>query len=234
MVQPTSHTDFISGVMLLIDKPVDWSSFDIVKKIRNLICKKLGIKKLKVGHAGTLDPLATGLMIVCTGKATKDIEGYQGLDKEYLSTLHLGASTPSCDLETEIDQKYPTEHIDHEMIKQVLEGFKGESLQVPPIFSAKRIQGKRAYDLARKGEEPAMRRQLININELELLGFEVPELTLRVTCSKGTYIRALARDIGEKLSSGAYLADLRRTKIGDYSVNDAMIPKKFEELLIKL
>jgi tRNA pseudouridine55 synthase len=234
MYQITPHTDFIKGAVLLIDKPVDWSSFDIVKKVRNMISKKLGVKKLKVGHAGTLDPLASGLMIICTGKATKEIDSYQGLEKEYIATLYLGASTISCDLETEIDQTFPTEHINPELIKKVLHDFKGESFQVPPVFSAKRIQGRRAYDFARKGEEIAMRPQLINISEIEMIDFKIPEITLRVKCSKGTYIRALARDIGKALNSGAYLAVLRRTKIGQFSVDEALILKKFEELLINL
>jgi tRNA pseudouridine55 synthase len=234
MYQITPHTDFINGTMLLIDKPVDWSSFDIVKKVRNLICKKLGVNKLKVGHAGTLDPLASGLMIICTGKATKEIENYQGMEKEYIATFHIGASTPSSDLETEIDHTFPTEHIDLELISKVLQDFKGGTIQVPPIFSAKRIQGKRAYDFARKGEEIAMRPQLINISELEILDFKLPELTLKIKCSKGTYIRALARDIGIALGSGGYLSLLRRTKIGQYSVDEALIPKKFEELLNNL
>ncbi|KPL22424.1 MAG: pseudouridine synthase [Bacteroides sp. SM1_62] len=224
----------MKGAVLLIDKPVDWSSFDIVKKVRNMISKRLGLKKLKVGHAGTLDPLASGLMIICTGKATKEIESYQGLEKEYIATLYLGASTPSCDLETEVDHTFPTDHISPELIHKILDNFKGESLQVPPVFSAKRIQGRRAYDFARKGEELAMRPQLINISELEMLDFKTPELTLRVKCSKGTYIRALARDIGKALDTGAYLAVLRRTKIGQFSVDDALIPKKIEELLINL
>jgi tRNA pseudouridine55 synthase len=234
MYQITPHTDFIKGAVLLVDKPVDWSSFDIVKKVRNLICRKLGIKKLKVGHAGTLDPLASGLMIICTGQATKDIETYQGLDKEYIATLHIGASTPSCDLETEVDRTFPTLHINLELIHKVLDDFKGESLQVPPVFSAKRVGGKRAYDFARSGEELSLRPQLINISRLELLGFDNPELNLMVRCSKGTYIRALARDIGKALHSGAYLAALRRTRIGQFSVDDALIPKKIEELLINL
>jgi tRNA pseudouridine55 synthase len=234
MYHITPHTDFIKGAVLLIDKPVDWSSFDIVKKVRNMISKKLGVKKLKVGHAGTLDPLASGLMIICTGKATKEIDSYQGLEKEYIATLYLGASTISCDLETEIDQTFPTEHINPELIKKVLHDFKGESFQVPPVFSAKRIQGRRAYDFARKGEEIAMRPQLINISEIEMIDFKIPEITLRVKCSKGTYIRALARDIGKALNSGAYLAVLRRTKIGQFSVDEALILKKFEELLINL
>lgn len=199
-----------------------------------MISKKLGVKKLKVGHAGTLDPLATGLMILCTGKATKEIGNYQGLEKEYIATLHLGASTPSCDLETEVDQSFPTEHINLELINRVLQDFKGETIQVPPVFSAKRIRGRRAYDFARKGEEIAMRPQLINISELEILDFNIPELTLRIKCSKGTYIRGLARDIGKALDSGAYLALLRRTKIGQFSVDEALILKKFEEILINL
>ncbi len=234
MVQITPNTDFINGAVLLIDKPVEWSSFDIVKKIRNLLSRKLMVEKIKVGHAGTLDPLASGLMIICTGKATKEIESYQGMDKEYMATLHLGESTPSCDLETDVDQTYPTEHINLELIKKVINDFIGESIQVPPVFSAKRIQGRRAYVLARKGETLKMRPQLININELEILDFENPELTLRIKCSKGTYIRALAHDIGEALNSGAYLANLRRTKIGQFSVDEALLPEKFEKILNNL
>ncbi len=234
MHQITPHTDFVKGAVLLVDKPVDWSSFDMVKKVRNMISKSHGIKKLKVGHAGTLDPLASGLMIICTGKATKEIESYQWMEKEYIATIHLGASTPSCDLETEVDHTFPTEHINLEMIRKVLDEFKGESLQIPPVFSAKRIHGKRAYDFARKGKALAMRPQLINISALEILDFKMPELTIRVRCSKGTYIRALARDIGKALHSGAYLTGLRRTKIGQFSVDDALMPKKIEELLINL
>ncbi len=234
MQEITPHTDFINGAMLLIDKPVDWSSFDIVKKIRNLISKKLGIKKLKVGHAGTLDPLATGLMIICTGKATKEIENYQGLEKEYIATFYLGATTPSCDLETEVDQSFPTEHINLELINKVLQDFMGETLQVPPVFSAKRVGGRRAYDFARKGEDLAMRPHLINISELKIIDFKIPELILRIRCSKGTYVRGLARDIGKALDSGAYLALLRRTKIGQFSVDEALVLNKFEEILINL
>lgn len=234
MQEITPHTDFINGAMLLIDKPVDWSSFDIVKKVRNMICKKLGIKKLKVGHAGTLDPLATGLMIICTGKATKEIENYQGLEKEYIATFYLGATTPSCDLETEVNQSFPTEHINLELINKVLQDFMGETIQVPPIFSAKRVGGRRAYDFARKGEDLAMRPQLINISELKIIDFKIPELILRIKCSKGTYVRGLARDIGKALDSGAYLALLRRTKIGQFSVDEALDLKKFEEILINL
>ncbi len=199
-----------------------------------MISKKLGIKKLKVGHAGTLDPLATGLMIICTGKATKEIENYQGLEKEYIATFYLGATTPSCDLETEVNQSFPTEHINLELINKVLQDFMGETIQVPPIFSAKRVGGRRAYDFARKGEDIAMRPQLINISELKIIDFKIPELILRIKCSKGTYVRALARDIGKALDSGAYLALLRRTKIGQFSVDEALVLKKFEEILINL
>jgi tRNA pseudouridine55 synthase len=173
-------------------------------------------------------------MIICTGQATKEIESYQGLEKEYLATLYLGASTPSSDLETDIDRTFPTAHINLELINKVLNDFKGESLQLPPVFSAKRVKGRRAYDFARSGEDLAMRPQLINISGLELLGFDNPELKLKVKCSKGTYIRALARDIGKALHSGAYLAALRRTKIGRFSVDEALILKKIEELLINL
>ena len=199
-----------------------------------MISKKLGIKKLKVGHAGTLDPLATGLMIICTGKATKEIENYQGLEKEYIATFYLGATTPSCDLETEVDQSFPTEHINLELINKVLQDFMGETLQVPPVFSAKRVGGRRAYEFARKGEYLAMRPQLINISELKIIDFKIPELIIRIKCSKGTYVRALARDIGKALDSGAYLALLRRTKIGQFSVDEALVLKKFEEILINL
>ncbi len=199
-----------------------------------MISKKLGIKKLKVGHAGTLDPLATGLMIICTGKATKEIENYQGLEKEYIATFYLGATTPSCDLETEVNQSFPTEHINLELINKVLQDFMGETIQVPPIFSAKRVGGRRAYDFARKGEDIAMRPQFINISELKIIDFKIPELILRIKCSKGTYVRGLARDIGKALDSGAYLALLRRTKIGQFSVDEALVLKKFEEILINM
>ena len=224
-------TDFIKGAVLLIDKPVDWSSFDVVKKIRNLLCHKLGVKKIKVGHAGTLDPLATGLMIVCTGKATREIESYQGMPKEYNAFFKLGQTTPSFDLETEVDQEYPTEHITRNVILNLFQELQGESEQVPPVFSAKRLQGKRAYEYARQGKEVEMKPVKITIHEMELLGFKEQELRARILCGKGTYIRALARDIGTALGSGAYLAELRRTAIGQFSVENALVPKKFEEML---
>ncbi len=225
------HTDFIKGAVLLIDKPADWSSFDVVKKIRNLLCIKLGVKKIKVGHAGTLDPLATGLMIICTGKATKEIESYQGMQKEYEAIIRLGQTTPSFDLETEVDKEYPTEHITEKVILNLFQDLIGESEQIPPIFSAKRFQGKRAYDFARQGKELEMRPVRITIYKIELLGLQGQELRLRILCSKGTYIRALARDLGHALGSGAFLAVLRRTAIGHYSVKDALVPIKFEEML---
>lgn len=225
------NTDFLKGSVLLIDKPADWSSFDVVKKIRNLLRQKLGVKKIKVGHAGTLDPLATGLMILCTGKATRDIESYQDMPKEYEAAFRLGQTTPSYDLETEVDGEYPTEHITNDLILKTIQDFTGESVQVPPIFSAKRLGGKRAYEFARQGREMEMEPVKITMHELELLGFEGTYLRLRILCSKGTYIRALARDFGEAMGSGAYLADLRRTAIGHFSVKDAQTPKKFEEML---
>jgi tRNA pseudouridine55 synthase len=225
------NTDFLKGSVLLIDKPVDWSSFDVVKKIRNLLRQRLGVKKIKVGHAGTLDPLATGLMILCTGKATRDIESYQDMPKEYEAIFRLGQTTPSYDLETEVDGEYPTEHITNDLILETIQNFTGESVQVPPIFSAKRLGGKRAYEFARQGREMEMEPVKITIHELELLGLEGADLRLRILCSKGTYIRALARDFGEAMGSGAYLADLRRTAIGHFLVKDALTLRKFEEML---
>lgn len=226
-----SNTDFLKGTVLLIDKPVNWSSFDVVKKIRNLLRQKLGVKKIKVGHAGTLDPLATGLMILCTGKATRDIESYQNMPKEYEATFKLGQTTPSFDLETKVDREYSTEHIKSELIMKTIQDLTGESEQVPPIFSAKRLGGKRAYEYARQGREMEMEPVKITIHEMELLEFKGTDLRLRILCSKGTYIRALARDFGEALSSGAYLADLRRTAIGHFLVKHALVPAKFEEML---
>jgi tRNA pseudouridine55 synthase len=229
-----ANTDFSEGAILLIDKPLDWSSFDVVKKVRNVICRKFKINKIKVGHAGTLDPLATGLMIICTGRATKQIESYQEMEKEYVATIKLGESTPSFDLETDPDQSYPTEHITRELVITTLETFTGESMQVPPVFSAKRFKGKRAYDFAREGRELKMKPQHIDIYEIENLNYDRPELIIRIRCSKGTYIRSLARDIGVALDTGAHLTALRRTHIGDYSVDDALSPERFAETLNNL
>ncbi len=212
--------DYIAGEVLFVNKPLKWTSFDLIYKIRNRISRKLDIKKIKVGHAGTLDPLATGVMIVCTGKATKRIEEFQYQTKEYIATLKLGATTPSYDLEKEIDAYYPTEHITEELVNKVVPGFVGEIWQVPPIYSAVKVDGKKAYDYARKGEEVELKAKLLVIDEIEVLNFSLPELKIRVVCSKGTYIRALARDIGEALQSGAHLIALERTRIGEIRLED--------------
>jgi tRNA pseudouridine55 synthase len=206
-----------------------------VAKIRWNLCRKLGTKKLKVGHTGTLDPLATGVVIICTGKKTKLIDQLQYDVKEYIATLQLGATTPSYDLEKEIDATYPTEHITRELIDQTIPLFLGEQWQVPPIFSAVQINGKRAYEFARKGEEVELKPKLLVIDEIEVLAFDEAkmQLTIRVVCSKGTYIRALARDIGEKLHSGAHLIALRRTRVGNTKVEDCYTIENFLEELEK-
>lgn len=278
--------NFQTGEILYIDKPYRWTSFDVVNKVRWLLCKRLGTKKLKVGHAGTLDPLATGVMIVCTGRATKRIDELQAHTKEYIAVLRLGATTPSFDLEHEIDAYYPTEHITHEQVESVLQTFLGRIEQVPPAYSAVKVDGKRAYDLARKDKEVELKPKVLIIDEIELLGCELnegnplpaptecdpcsslrgeagtphsspttiprsgmrnkaflhspeqptdatayPSITIRVVCSKGTYIRALARDIGVALGSGAHLTALRRTRVGDVGVNDCITMDAFPEWL---
>ena len=223
--------DFNEGVILAFDKPYRWTSFDVVGKVRWLICRHLGVKKLKVGHAGTLDPLATGVLIVCTGKATKRIEELQAGTKEYLATIRLGATTPSYDLEKPIDATYPTEHITREMVEQVLERFKGTIEQVPPTFSACKVDGKRAYKMARKGDEVELKPKTLVIDEIELTECNLPDITIRVVCSKGTYIRALARDIGQALESGGHLIALRRTRVGDFKAQDCLNPEQFKEWL---
>lgn len=226
--------NFISGQILTFDKPLGWTSFQLVGKVRWLLCRAIGRKKLKVGHAGTLDPLATGMMVICTGKATKRIEELQLGRKEYTATLQLGATTPSYDLEHEVDATFPTEHITEEAVKDALQRFTGEIEQIPPIFSACKVDGKRAYDLARKGKDVELKAKRITIDELELLRFdpETMQIDIRVRCSKGTYIRSLARDIGEALNSGAHLTALRRTQVGDYKVEDAFPSiEAFEEWL---
>lgn len=228
-----SHLDFIEGEILHFDKPLHWTSFDVVGKVRWMLCKKLGVKKLKVGHTGTLDPLATGIVTVCTGRKTKQIDQLQAHVKEYVATFQLGATTPSFDLEKTIDQTYPTEHITAELISEVLARFRGEIWQVPPTFSAVKIDGKRAYEYARKGEDVEIKPKLLVIDELEILDFCPEQMTLqiRVVCSKGTYIRALARDIGQALHSGAHLIALRRTRIGDVTLADCISIEQFKELL---
>lgn len=216
---------------MAFDKPYEWTSFGLVAKVRYLLCKRLGVKKLKVGHAGTLDPLATGVLLVCTGKATKRIEELQAHTKEYVATLRLGATTPSFDLEKPVDAEYPTEHITREMVEETLNRFIGTIEQVPPVFSACKVNGSRAYDLARKGEEVELKAKTLVIDEMELLQCELPEIVIRVVCSKGTYIRALARDIGVALQSGAHLTALRRTRIGAVRVEDCLKLDDFAEWL---
>jgi len=221
--------DFITGEVLYFDKPYRWTSFDVVAKVRWLLCRKLHVKKLKVGHAGTLDPLATGVVTVCTGRATKRIDELQAHTKEYVATLQLGATTPSYDLEKEIDATFPTEHITRQLIDEVLPRFRGRIEQVPPAFSACKVDGDRAYKLARKGQDVQLKAKILVIDELEVLSFdpETMQLTLRIVCSKGTYIRALARDIGEALQSGAHLIALRRTRVGDITVEQCMQVEDF-------
>lgn len=221
--------DFKEGEILYFDKPLGWTSFKVVSHARYHICRHIGEKKLKVGHAGTLDPLATGVMIVCTGKATKRIEEFQGHTKEYVATIRLGATTPSFDLEHEIDATYPTEHITQEMVEETLKRFVGSIEQVPPAFSACMVNGKRAYDLARKGQEVELKAKTLVIDEIELLEYAMPDIKVRVVCSKGTYIRALARDIGQALQSGAHLIALRRTRVGDVRVEQCLNPLEFKE-----
>ncbi|MCK9401462.1 MAG: tRNA pseudouridine(55) synthase TruB [Bacteroidales bacterium] len=222
--------DFIRGELLLIDKAIDWTSFDAVNKVRRLISRQLG-KKLKVGHAGTLDPKATGLLLICTGAMTKRINELVGLDKEYAGTFLLGATTPSYDSETEINHKSETGHLTSEMILAATQKFIGTIQQVPPQFSAKLVEGKRAYLSARKNKEVKIEPVTITIKEFEITRIDLPEVSFRVVCSKGTYIRSLARDFGEALNSGAYLTSLRRTGIGRYSVQDALTVAQFEALL---
>ncbi len=221
------NLDFIAGEILLINKPYSWGSFDVVKKIRYTLQKKFNIKKLKVGHAGTLDPLASGLLIVCIGKKTKTIASMIEFDKEYYAKIFIGATTPSYDLETEVDKKYSISHIDKELVVSILSEFIGEQEQVPPIFSAKKIQGERAYEKARKGINIEMKSSSINIEEIELLSFNLPYIEIRVVCSKGTYIRSLARDIGLALNSGGYLAGLERTRIGNYKLENSITLDSF-------
>lgn len=224
--------DFKAGEILYFDKPLGWTSFQVVRHIRHHVCERLkASKRFKVGHAGTLDPMATGVMFICTGKATKRIEELQYHTKEYVATLYLGATTPSYDMEHEVDATYPTEHITRELVEEALRCFLGEIWQVPPTYSACNVGGKRAYLYARKGQEVELKPKLLVIDEIELLEYRMPEIKIRVVCSKGTYIRALARDIGEKLGSGAYLTGLRRTRVGDVRVEDCMDPRCFREWL---
>ena len=219
--------DFQEGEILYFNKPLHWTSFDLVSKIRYKISRSLRIKKIKVGHAGTLDPLATGVMIICTGKATKKIEALQYGTKEYIATLRLGATTPSFDLETAIDETFETSHITKEMTEKVLQQFTGRIEQVPPSFSACKVEGNRAYQLARKGIDVELKPKLLVIDEMELMSFHDDLLTIRIVCSKGTYIRALARDIGKALHSGAHLVALQRTRVGDATLDKCLSVEEF-------
>ena len=212
--------DFINGEVLYVAKPLNWTSFNLVNKLRWKLQRTLNVKKLKVGHAGTLDPLATGVMILCTGKSTKLIESFQYQTKEYIATLELGATTPSFDLELPVDGTFPTGHITREMVDEIIPQFLGEIQQVPPAYSAVKVDGKRAYDYARSGQEIELKSKLLVIDDIEVLDFTLPVLKIRVVCSKGTYIRALARDIGLALGSGAHLLALERTRIGDVTLKD--------------
>ncbi|MBN2807631.1 MAG: tRNA pseudouridine(55) synthase TruB [Prolixibacteraceae bacterium] len=231
MSQSLQNPDFLAGEILLFDKPIDWTSFDVVNRVRIMLCRKLKVKKLKVGHAGTLDPKATGLVVLCTGRATKKIEEIQAEEKEYTATLKLGAITPSYDLETEESETFPINHITAELIQEKLQQFIGKIEQIPPVFSAIKVNGKRAFDYARKGKELELQARTIRIDNIEVLRFELPELEIRIQCGKGTYIRSLARDIGTALDSGAYLTQLRRTRNGNFQVENAWTIINFEKTL---
>lgn len=228
----STKDDFLNGRILLIDKPYEWSSFQALNMVKWAIRKKFDLnKKFKIGHAGTLDPLATGLLVICTGKFTKTISALQGQVKEYTGTFTVGATTPSYDLETEINQTFPTKHITEELAQETLACFMGEIEQIPPIFSALKKDGKRLYELARQGKSVAIKSRKVHLFEFEITRFSIPEIDFKVVCSKGTYIRSLAHDFGKALKSGAYLSTLRRTKIGDFNVDNAITPQDFKEKL---
>lgn len=219
------------GTILLIDKPYGWTSFDVVGKLRSLIKKYTGDKSTKIGHAGTLDPLATGLLVICTGKATKRVADLTADSKEYIAKIKLGETTPSFDLETKIDATYPFDHVNRELVETVLKTFTGSQMQEPPAFSAKYVNGKRAYEYARKGVDPKLEPVPIEIQSIELVGFDLPSLVIKILCSKGTYIRALARDIGKALNTGAHLVELRRTRSGVFSIEQALSIAEVEKKL---
>ncbi|MBC8266804.1 MAG: tRNA pseudouridine(55) synthase TruB [Flavobacteriales bacterium] len=227
--QLEKSTDFISGELLLIEKPLEWTSFDVVKKVRNLIKKKLQIKKIKVGHAGTLDPLATGLLIVCTGKFTKRIEEIQGQEKTYMGNFTLGATTPSFDKETKVNHTFDTTHITKQLLEKTAKQFVGEINQIPPIFSALKKDGKRLYNFARKNEEVEIKKRKVVVLSFEITDINLPEVGFKIRCSKGTYIRSIANDFGNSLNSGAYLSKLCRTEIGEYNLKDAFSLNQVEE-----
>lgn len=220
---------FIEGTTLNFNKPIAWTSADLSRKVHSIIRRTFNLKKIKVGHAGTLDPLATGVVVICTGKNTKKIEEIQNLEKEYITKIKLGETTPSFDLETEVDNVYETKHINLNKVEEVLVKFETRFFQTPPIYSAKRIDGKRAYEFARKGKDVEIKKNEIEIYKIDIINFELPYLTIKVLCSKGTYIRSLARDIGIELNSGAHLVELQRTKIGNYTLNNALSIAEFEK-----
>lgn len=221
----------MEGQLILIDKPLNWSSFQAVNAVKWAIRKRFQLKKIKVGHAGTLDPLASGLLLICAGKFTKRIHEFQGMPKEYEGTITLGSSTPSYDLETEVDNVFPTDHITHELIHKTKALFLGKIAQKPPVFSALKKDGKRMYEYAREGKELEIKARFVEVLEFEILEINLPVLRFRIRCSKGTYIRSIAHDFGKALNSGGHLSSLRRTKIGDYNVNNAVAPANFKEMM---
>jgi len=225
--------DFQAGEVLLIDKPLEWTSFDVVNYIRSFLRKMYSWKKLKVGHAGTLDPLATGLLIVCTGKFTKRIDEFQGMDKLYVGSMHIGATTPSFDKETEIDNEFDTSLLSEEMLNETAQSFVGEIEQRPPKYSAIKVKGKRAFEYTRNNKEVILKTRVVKVNSFDILNIDLPKLDFAISCSKGTYIRSLARDLGEKLDNGAFLTDLRRTQIGDFKVSDAYNLENFKNAVLE-
>ncbi len=227
-----SGADFENGKVLFIDKPREWTSFDVVNFIRSFLRKIFNLKKLKVGHAGTLDPLATGLLIICTGKKTKEIDSYQGMDKTYTGSMYFGATTPSYDGETDIDRKFDISGINEEELPVTAKSMTGEVDQIPPAYSAIWVDGKRAFDLARKNKEVKLKSRKVNIHRFELTHIDLPRIDFTVECSKGTYIRSLVHDFGQSLGKGAYLSELRRTQIGEYHVNDALSMENFKKLIL--
>jgi len=229
---PFTGEDFIDGQVLLIDKPLNWTSFDVVNFIRSLIRKVYSLKKIKVGHAGTLDPLATGLLILCTGKKTKEIEAYQGMDKVYIGSMQLGTTTPSFDRETKADKHFEFGHLTENDLLKAQKQFKGEIEQVPPKYSAVKIEGKRAFDYARKNTDVKIKSRKVMIHDFSLLNINIPDIDFAVSCSKGTYIRSLVSDFGKSLNNGAYLSALRRTQIGDYKVSDAYTIEAFKKVIL--
>ncbi len=224
--------NFLEGEVLLIDKPIGWTSFDVVNSIRYTIKRTLNIKKIKVGHAGTLDPLATGLLIICTGKFTKQIDSFQGLDKVYIGSMFVGATTPSYDKETEVDQTFDTKNISEEILLDTKKQFTGKIEQTPPVYSAVKIDGKRAFEYARKNNEVKIKSRQVTIYDFNLLNFDLPEIDFMVRCSKGTYIRSLVNDFGKAMNNGAYMSSLRRTAIGDHSVTNAYSLEEIKKIII--